>query len=187
MSQIDNVLFWTQCRGSPQPRPGRRRACPRQVSLPRCSRLPGRPPPSVWSWRWGNSTGSEERGGEWEEGLVQRQAGRDTSLQVLPGRGVLTHGSSEHLAPAGSRDCGDKGSRRQKHLQGLKYYKIIYTGWQPALPVKGWVVNSLGFVGCPVSVPTRQHVYRWEWLCPSETLFINIGLRAVVWWPFGEK
>lgn len=43
--------------------------------------------------------------------------------------------------------CWLQGLWRQKHLRSLKHYKIIYPGWQPTLPVKGWVVKR--FCGMP--------------------------------------
>lgn len=132
----DNILFLDSVqRGSPRPRPVQRRACPRQVSPLPCSLLPGRPPPSSWSWRWGSSTGSEERGGKWEEGLPPGpKAGRlgsqpANSSAQLPGRAVLAQVSSQntwYLLTAGTGET--KAHRDRKHLQSLKHYKIIYPG-----------------------------------------------------------
>lgn len=62
--------------------------------------------------------------------LVQRRAGQDTSQQVLTTclAEAFLQGSSGQLPPAGSRERGDRGSGRQKHLQSLKQYKVIHTG-----------------------------------------------------------
>lgn len=170
-------------RDSPAPRPGRSRACLRQVSPPRCSQLPGRPPLSGWSWHWENSTGRTEEGRECGHCLRSQSRPARAShspIAQLTGRPVCCRAGelSEHLTLVSVRDSG--GPQKQDTVGGFDTAQNCLDQCVPWGPYfVGCIVSVTALHLCSCLIKTGSQV---DPVCTNKTLLINTGAELDLDW-----